>query len=154
MKRIISIANQKGGVGKTTTAINLSAYLANLGKKVLLIDLDAQGNTTTGFGINRNNLKVCIYDVLLNNVNIEDVKIPSEIKDLDIVPSTINLAGAEVELVNIDDREYILRDELKKVNSSYDYIFIDCPPSLGLITVNALCASDEVIIPLQLNITH
>jgi chromosome partitioning protein len=149
LKRTISIANQKGGVGKTTTAINLSSYLANLGKKVLLIDLDAQGNTTTGFGINRNNLKGCIYDVLLNNANIEDIKIPSEIKGLDIVPSTINLAGAEVELVNIDDREYRLKEELKNINSNYDYVFIDCPPSLGLITVNALCASNEVIIPLQ-----
>jgi len=149
LKKIISIANQKGGVGKTTTAINLSSCLANLGKKVLLIDLDAQGNTTTGFGINRNAIKFCIYDVLLNNTNIEDVKIPSEIKNLDIVPSTINLAGAEVELVNINKREYRLKSELKKINSNYDYIFIDCPPSLGLITVNALCASDEVIIPLQ-----
>ena len=149
MGRIISIANQKGGVGKTTTAINLSAYLAYLGRKILLIDLDSQGNTTTGFGINRNTIKECIYDVLLNSKDIEKVTIKSEIKGLDIIPSTINLAGAEVELVNMKEREYCLWRELKNINSSYNYIFIDCPPSLGLITVNALCASNEVIIPLQ-----
>lgn len=149
MKRIISIANQKGGVGKTTTAINLSVYLATLGKKILLIDLDSQGNTTTGFGINRNAIKKCIYNILLDSEDVKNTIIHSSIENLHIIPSTINLAGAEVELVNLKEREFRLGNAVKKINSNYDYIFIDCPPSLGLLTLNALAASNGVLIPLQ-----
>lgn len=149
MKGIISIANQKGGVGKTTTAINLSVYLATLGKKILLIDLDSQGNATTGFGINRNAIRKCIYNILLDGEDVKNTIIHSGIENLYIIPSTINLAGAEVELVNLKEREFRLENAVKKINSNYDYIFIDCPPSLGLLTLNALTASNGVLIPLQ-----
>lgn len=149
MEKIISIANQKGGVGKTTTAINLSVYLATLGKKTLLIDLDSQGNSTTGFGINRSSVKKCVYNVLLDGVDVKNAVIKSNIDNLYILPSTINLAGAEVELVNIKEREFKLKEAIKNLNSKFEYIFIDCPPSLGLLTLNALTASDEVLIPLQ-----
>jgi chromosome partitioning protein len=149
LSKIFSIANQKGGVGKTTTAINLSAYLSNLGKKVLLIDLDIQGNATTGLGINRNSLLSCVYNVLIGEVKVVDCIHKTELENLFVLPSTINLAGAEVELINSKGREVRLLQELSSVVDQFDYIFIDCPPSLGIITINALCASDGVIIPLQ-----
>ena len=149
MSKIISIANQKGGVGKTTSAINLSAFLSNLGKKVLLIDLDIQGNATTGLGINRNKLKSCIYDVLIGEKEAKSCIHKTELNNLFVLPSTINLAGAEVELINTKGRELRLQQELSVIQNDFDYIFIDCPPSLGVITINALCASDGVIIPLQ-----
>jgi chromosome partitioning protein len=149
LSKIISIANQKGGVGKTTTAINLSAYLSNLGKKVLLIDLDIQGNTTTGLGINRNALTSCVYNVLIGEADIKSCIHATDLENLFVLPSTINLAGAEVELINTKGRENRLQQELSSIMEKYDYIFIDCPPSLGIITINALCASDGVIIPLQ-----
>lgn len=149
MSKIISIANQKGGVGKTTTAINLSAYLSRMGKKVLLIDLDIQGNATTGLGIKRNSLEQCVYNVLIGETEASSAIHKTEFDHLFILPSTINLAGAEVELINAKDREIRLQTELSSIKDKYDYIFIDCPPSLGIITINALCASDGVIIPLQ-----
>ena len=149
MGKIISIVNQKGGVGKTTTAINLSTFLSSFGKKILLIDLDSQGNATTGFGISRNKINKCVYDFLLNNENYNDVVLKTSFKELYLIPSTINLAGAEIELVNMKEREFILSEKLKKIKDKFDFIFIDCPPSLGIITINALCASNSLIIPLQ-----
>ncbi len=147
--KTIAIANQKGGVAKTTTAVNLSACIATLGKKVLLIDIDPQGNATSGLGINKISSLKCIYDVLINNVPLEKVIVPSEIKNLFVVPATIQLAGAEVELVSAISREVKLKNALKKITNKYDYIFIDCPPSLGLLTLNALTAADSLLIPIQ-----
>ena len=147
--KIIAIINQKGGVGKSTTAINLSAALGELGKQVLLVDLDPQGNATSGLGIEKSQVRQCIYNVLLNDVNIEDVIIPDVCEGLDVVPATINLAGAEVELVSEMARENRLKDAIGVMKGKYDYIFIDCPPSLGLLTVNSLVAADKLIIPIQ-----
>ena len=148
MAKIISVANQKGGVGKTTSSINISAYVAKAGKSVLLIDLDMQGNATTGSGVDRNSLEQCAYDVLIQATESSKVIIPSAYR-YDVLPSTLNLAGAEVELLQVPSWEFSLKKQLDKISVHYDYIFIDCPPSLGVITVNALVASDSVIIPLQ-----
>lgn len=147
--RVIAIANQKGGVGKTTTAVNLGACLAMLGKRVLLIDIDPQGNTTSGVGINKADVKYCVYDVIINDVNIADAIMPSGLDNLDVLPATIQLAGAEIELVPTISREVRLRRAIQGMRSRYDYIVIDCPPSLGLLTVNALTAADSVMIPIQ-----
>lgn len=147
--KILAIINQKGGVGKSTTAINLSAALGELGKQVLLVDLDPQGNSSSGLGIEKSRVDNCIYDVLLNDVSIEDVIIPDVCKGLDVVPATINLAGAEVELVSEMARENRLKDAVGSLRGKYDYIFIDCPPSLGLLTINALVAADKLLIPIQ-----
>ena len=147
--KIIAIINQKGGVGKSTTAVNLSAALGEYGKKVLLIDLDPQGNATSGLGVEKGQLHQCVYDSLLNDVPLKELLIPGVCKNLDLVPATINLAGAEVELVSEMARENRLRDAVSPMRGSYDYIFVDCPPSLGLLTVNALVGSDELIIPIQ-----
>ena len=147
--KVIAIINQKGGVGKSTTAVNLSAALGEMGKQVLLVDLDPQGNATSGLGVEKSQINQCIYDVLLNDVDIKDVIIPDVCEGLDLVPATINLAGAEVELVAEMARENRLKDALKDMRGKYDYIFIDCPPSLGLLTVNALVGSDNLIIPIQ-----
>ena len=147
--KIISIINQKGGVGKSTTAVNLSAALGEQGKQVLLVDLDPQGNATSGLGIEKNELENCVYDVLLDDLPIEEVIIPDVCEGLDLVPATINLAGAEVELVSEIARENRLKDAVGKMRGRYDYIFVDCPPSLGLLTVNALVAADKLIIPIQ-----
>ncbi len=147
--RIIAVINQKGGVGKSTTAINLAAALGENGKQVLLVDLDPQGNSSSGLGIEKTLVKNCIYDVLLNDVSIEEAIIPDIYPDLDIVPATINLAGAEVELVSEMARENRLKEAVGAVRGKYDYILIDCPPSLGLLTINALVAADKLLIPIQ-----
>lgn len=148
--KIIAIANQKGGVGKTTTSINLSACLAELGKKVLVVDSDPQGNTSSGFGINKNEIENTFYTLLLGSTNFEDTKIQIEKFDkLDVLPSNIELSGAEIEIIERNNREYILKNILKNVNNEYDYIIIDCPPSLNLLTLNALTASDCILVPLQ-----
>lgn len=145
----MAVANQKGGVGKTTTSVNLGACLAELGKKVLLIDIDPQGNTTSGVGINKADVKYCIYDVLINDVISNEAILHTFVKNLDIIPATIQLAGAEIELVPTISREVRLRRAIASVRANYDYILIDCPPSLGLLTINALTGSDSVVIPIQ-----
>lgn len=146
---IYALANQKGGVAKTTTAVNLSACLAEADKKVLLIDIDPQGNASSGLGIDRYAIRQCIYDVLVNEVPINEVILKTDIPGLEILPATIQLAGAEIELANSVSREIRLKSSLKNIKEQYDYIFIDCPPSLGLLTLNALTAADGVIIPIQ-----
>ena len=147
--KIISIVNQKGGVGKTTTAINVAGTLSAINYKVLLIDLDPQGNSSSGVGFDYNNREFSIYNVLNNNNDINDCVQKTKIPNLDIILATTDLAVSEIELANIDNREYILKNSLKSIKNDYDYIFIDCPPSLGMLTVNALCASNGIIVPLQ-----
>jgi chromosome partitioning protein len=147
--KIIAIANQKGGVAKTTTAVNLSAWLSIMGQKVLLVDLDPQGNATTGVGVDKQAIELCIYDVLINGVPTEEVITTCGVEELYLIPATIGLAGAEVELVGTADREKVLKRALEKIKDNYDFIFIDCPPSLGLLTINALTAADTVMIPIQ-----
>lgn len=149
MGKIISFTNQKGGVGKTTTCINLSAYLAQLGKKVLIVDVDPQGNASSGVGVQKTLKMQTIYNVMCGDAEIADVVRMTAIKGLEIVPASVDLAGAEIELVRMNGREQILKKILNKVRASYDFICIDCPPSLGLLTVNALTAADGIIIPIQ-----
>ncbi len=149
MSIVYATVNQKGGVGKTTTAVNLAAYLATFGKKILLIDSDPQGNATSGIGIDRTTIIECMYDVLINGTQMAAIIKPSSIAGLDIAPATPKLAGAEVELTEIDNREARLKNAIKSVRNEYDYFIIDCPPSLSLLTVNALTAADQVIIPIQ-----
>ena len=149
MGRIIAIANQKGGVGKTTTSVNLSACLAHIGKKVLLIDTDPQGNATSGVGINKGDVQNCIYDILIDDVELNDVILQTKVENLDIIPATISLAGAEIELVSTISSEVRMKHAIHEAKDMYDYIIIDCPPSLGLLTINALTASDAILIPVQ-----
>ena len=149
MGKIIAIVNQKGGVAKTTTAINLAAAVAQRGHKMLLVDLDPQGNATSGLGIDRRGLEHCVYDLLINDAPIEAVLLHTDYQQLDVIPATIQLAGAEVELVSAISRENRLRRILRPQREHYDYIFIDCPPSLGLLTINALSAADRALLPLQ-----
>ena len=148
MGKIVSVANQKGGVGKTTTSINLSTLLAKKGKKVLLIDADPQGNATSGLGIEKEQ-QFSVYDVLIEDIEVENTLQTTQVKNLDLCPSNINLAGAEVQLVGAENREFRLKSKLENIKDDYDYIIIDCPPSLGLVTLNAFTASDSVLIPIQ-----
>lgn len=149
MGKIIAIVNQKGGVGKTTTAVNLAAGVGIAGKKVMLVDADPQGNSTSGFGINKKQVKVTTYELLIGTGKLENAVIKTEFKNVDIVPSSMNLAAAEVDLIEMEHREAQLKMALAAARDNYDYIFIDCPPSLGLITINALNAADTVLVPIQ-----
>ena len=149
MGKIVSFSNQKGGVGKTTTSVNMAAYIAAEGKKVLLVDMDPQGNATTGLGFSKSSLEQSIYSVLIDDEKALENIMPTEVENLDLLPSNIDLAGAEVELVYKKNRERVLKNALEEIRSRYDYILIDCPPSLGLLTINALACADSVIIPIQ-----
>lgn len=149
MGKIIAVANQKGGVGKTTTSINLSAALAALGKKVLVIDTDPQGNTTSGFNVDKNGLDNTIYELILGECGIEDCLIKDVIEGVSILPSNVNLAAAEIELIGVDKKEYILKNEVDWIKDQYDFIVIDCPPSLNMLTVNAMTTADSVLVPIQ-----
>lgn len=149
MGRIIAIANQKGGVGKTTTTINLSSCLAEVGKKVLTIDMDPQGNTTSGLGVDKNECENTVYELILGECNINDALIHTDIEHLDLIASNVNLAGAEIELININDKEYVLKNEIDYIKDDYDFIIIDCPPSLNMLTVNAMTTADTILVPIQ-----
>ncbi|MCR5736699.1 MAG: AAA family ATPase [Eubacterium sp.] len=149
MGRIIAIANQKGGVGKTTTSINLSSSLAAEGKKVLLVDIDPQGNATSGVGIIKQTLENTVYELFLGEATISECLVGSAVDNLSVLPSNVNLSGAEIDLIGVDDREYILKNILDSIKDMYDYILIDCPPSLNVLTVNAMVAADSVIVPIQ-----
>lgn len=149
MAKVIAICNQKGGVGKTTTAINLATFLAFSGKKILLIDIDPQGNATSGLGINKHNIKASVYDLLVDESDPKALLVSSGIDNFTLLPSTLSLTGAEVELVGVMGREYRLKKAIAPIIADFDYIFIDCPPSLGLLTINALAAADSVLIPIQ-----
>ena len=149
MGRIIVIANQKGGVGKTTTAINLSASLAKLKKKVLVIDMDPQGNTTSGLGVDKDNTDNNVYDLLLGECEIKNSIIKDVYENLSVIPSNINLAAAEIELIGIEEKEFILKKALDQVKDDYDFVLIDCPPSLNLLTINSMCAGNTVLVPIQ-----
>lgn len=149
MGRVIAITNQKGGVGKSTTAINLTSCLAEKEKKVLVIDIDPQGNTTSGFGLEKGELAYSVYDLLIGNCSVEQCIVPMEYPKLDIIASNIDLSGAEIELLEFEDKEYRLKNAIQEIRDRYDYVYIDCPPSLSMLTINALTAADSLLIPLQ-----
>ena len=149
MSKVIAVFNQKGGVGKTTTNVNLTASLGTMGKKILVLDLDPQGNTTSGYGIEKYEVERTIYDVIIDGVDISETILKTEFENIDIVSSDTDLAGCEIELTSRESREYILKNSIDKVRDNYDYIFIDCPPSLGMLTINSLTAVDSVLIPIQ-----
>ncbi len=149
MKRIIAVANQKGGVGKTTTAINLAACMAEQGQKVLCVDLDPQGNATSGLGIDKNEVEFSVYDLLLEECAVKNVILHTEIPNLDLIPSNVNLAAAEIELINLNEKEFRLSEELDYILDDYDFIIIDCPPSLNILTINAMTTANTVLVPIQ-----
>lgn len=149
MNRIIAVSNQKGGVGKTTTAINLSACLAEKGLKVLVIDIDPQGNTTSGFGVDKYNIENTVYELMVGECLLEDCIIEDIYEKLSLIPSNVNLAGAEIELIDIEEKEYILKKEIEKVKDKFDFIIIDCPPSLNILTVNAMTTANTILVPIQ-----
>lgn len=149
MGRTIVVANQKGGVGKTTTAINLSALLAELGQHVLVVDMDPQGNTTSGLGVEKDEVENTVYELLLGEKSIQDCLQKEIFENLSILPSNINLSGAEIELIGVEEKEYLLRNALKEVKNDYDFVIIDCPPSLNMLTINSMCAGDTVLVPIQ-----
>lgn len=149
MGRIIAVANQKGGVGKTTTAINLSACIAELGKRVLAIDTDPQGNMTSGLGVNKNEIEYTIYDLMVGECDLEECIVKDVWENLDVLPANVDLSGAEIELMGVDNREFILKEEIHKIKDAYDFIIIDCPPSLNILTINAMTTADSVLVPIQ-----
>ena len=149
MGRIIAIANQKGGVGKTTTAINLSSSLASLRKKVLALDMDPQGNMTSGLSVNKNEVEYSIYDLIIGNAEIKDCICKEIFENLDVLPSNINLSAAEIELIGVDNKEYIIKNEIEKVKDNYDFVIIDCPPALSMLTINAMTTADSILVPIQ-----
>lgn len=149
MGKIIAIANQKGGVGKTTTSINLSACLAEKGKKVLVIDTDPQGNTSSGFGIDKNNIENSIYELILGECSIGDCIVKDVVENVSVIPANVNLAAAEIELIGVEKKEYILKNEVDYIKDDYDFIMIDCPPSLNMLTINAMTTADSVLVPIQ-----
>lgn len=149
MSHIISLANQKGGVGKTTTAINLSSCLAAKGQKVLAIDMDPQGNMTSGLGVEKDQVENTVYDLIIGKAGIEEVLCKEVIENLDVLPTNIDLSAAEIEMIGVENKEYILRDEVAKIRENYDYVIIDCPPSLNMLTINAMTTADSVLVPIQ-----
>ena len=149
MGRIIAVANQKGGVGKTTTSINLAACLAEKGKKVLAVDMDPQGNHTSGLGVDKDSVEKSIYELIIGEVDIKEVINKEVLENLDIIPTSIDLSAAEIELIGVDDKEYILRNAIDQVKDQYDFVIIDCPPSLSMLTINAMTTADSVIVPIQ-----
>ena len=149
MSKVIAVFNQKGGVGKTTTNVNLSASLGKIGKKVLVLDLDPQGNTTSGYGIDKSNVESTIYEIMLDGLDIKSAILETEFENVNIIAAATELSGAEIELTTMENREYILKNAIESVRKEYDYIFIDCPPSLGMLTINCLTAVDSVLIPIQ-----
>lgn len=149
MERIIAIANQKGGVGKTTTAINLSSSLAGLGKKVLALDMDPQGNMTSGLSVNKAEVENSVYDLIIGNVEIEECICRDVFENLDVLPSNINLSAAEIELIGVENKEYIIKSEVDKIRKNYDFVIIDCPPALSMLTINAMTTADSILVPIQ-----
>ena len=149
MGRIIAIANQKGGVGKTTTAINLSSSLASMGKKVLSLDMDPQVNMTSGLGVDKDEVEKTVYDLIIGNAEVEECICKDALDNIDVLPSNINLSAAEIELIGVENKEYILKNEIDKIKDNYDFIIIDCPPALSMLTINAMTTADSVIVPIQ-----
>ena len=149
MNRVIAIANQKGGVGKTTTAINLSACLADLGKKVLALDLDPQGNMTSGLGVDKDEIERSVYDLIIGNAGIEEWICKNVLDNLDVLPSNIDLSAAEIEMIGVENKEFILKNEMEKIKDDYDFVIIDCPPALSMLTINAMTTADSVLVPIQ-----
>ena len=149
MGRIIAIANQKGGVGKTTTAINLSASLAEKGRKVLAIDMDPQGNMSSGLGLDKNSIDGTIYDMIIGEADVEEVIHKNTIENLDILPSNVDLSAVEIEMIDVENKEFVVKNSIQKIRNNYDYVIIDCPPSLSLLTVNAMTTADSVLVPIQ-----